>query len=104
MAIIGLLKEIEDEVTGAVSDWHVLESFYVNKSSKYSQATFATYVSRSSWSKGKQPVSRNISITINGVPDDMAKLETWLYEAAIEKPSPDVENPSALVGAEAVQG
>lgn len=104
MAIIGLLKEIEDEVTGAVSDWHVLESFYVNKSSKYSQATFATYVSRSAWSKGKQPVSRNISITVSGVPDDLAQLETWLYEAAIETPSPDVENPSALVGAEVVEG
>lgn len=104
MAIIGLLKEIEDAVTGAVSDWHVLESFYVNKSSKYSQATFATYVSRSAWSKGKQPVSRNISITVSGVPDDLAQLETWLYEAAIETPSPDVDNPSALVGAKVVEG
>ena len=103
MAILGLIKEIEDDVTGAVSEWHVLDSFYVNKSSKYVQATFATYVNKRAADKGKQPVSRTISITVNELPPTMAELEEWLYMVAAEEPADDVSNPSALVGAEAVE-
>ncbi|MDO5058593.1 MAG: hypothetical protein Q4D82_01470 [Neisseria sp.] len=94
-AIIALKLELEDEQTGALSDYHVLDSYYVSKSGGYVQATFATYVSERAFKRGLHPVSNHIAVTAQSLPPQGEDLEQWLYGLAAGEES-------ALAGAEAV--
>lgn len=55
--IIGLKKEIEDEQTGVPSDFHILDSFFVAKLSKFVQINFASFYSQKAFESGKNPLS-----------------------------------------------
>lgn len=98
---IALQFEIEDESTGAISTYHVLDSYFVSKSSSYTQATFATYVSKSAFDRGRQPVSRSLGINVTQLPPKGQDIEQWLYGLAAA-PATEGEGeaaPSPLAGA-----
>ena len=97
--IIALKLEIEDESTGAISTYHVLDSYFVSKSSSYTQATFATYVSKSAFDRGRQPVSRNLSISIMSLPTKGQDIEQWIYGLAAAPATEGEAAPSQLAGA-----
>ncbi|MDO5686748.1 MAG: hypothetical protein Q4G42_05120 [Neisseria sp.] len=96
--ITALQKSIEDEQTGASSSYHVLDSYYVTKAASYTQATFATYVSKKTFDAGKQPVARSITIQVNQLPPK-SDIEQWLYTLAAAEPTEGTQNPSALASA-----
>ena len=100
--IIGLLLEIEDADTGAASEFHVLDSYYINKSGNFAQATFATYVSQRAFNAGRKAVSSNITIQLSALPPKGTNFEQLFYQAAAAPAEPDAINPSQLAGAELV--
>ena len=96
---IALQFEIEDESTGAISTYHVLDSYFVSKSSSYTQATFATYVSKSACDRGRQPVSRSLGINVTQLPPKGQDIEQWLYTLASAPAAEGEATPSPLAGA-----
>ena len=97
--IIALKLEIEDESTGATSNYHVLDSYFVSKPGPYTQATFATYVSKSSFDRGRQPVSRSLGINVTQLPPKGQDIEQWLYGLAAAPATEGEAAPSQLAGA-----
>ena len=97
--IIALKLEIEDESTGAISTYHVLDSYFVSKSSSYTQATFATYVSKSACDRGRQPVSRSLGINVTQLPPKGQDIEQWIYGLAAAPATEGEAAPSPLAGA-----
>ena len=100
--IVGLLLEIEDADTGAMSEFHVLDSYYISKSGNFAQATFATYVNKRAFDNGRKAVSSNITIKLSALPPKGTDFEQMFYQAAAAPAEPDVSNPSQLAGAELV--
>lgn len=86
--IVALKLEIEDPETGAVADYHVLDSYYVSRSGRYVQGTFATYVSQRAFGRGRSPVSRGLTVTASEMPGRGADIEQFLYLLAVRTETP----------------
>lgn len=82
--VIAIKHEIEDESTGAVAAYHVIE--YVGIDYKYSNvtATLNGYVSKKAYEAGRNPLCSH-SVTVNGLPDGAEVSRAWLYGKAVEQ-------------------
>ncbi len=82
--IIAIRKQIEDERTGAMSDYHVATRYYVDESVNYMEVGFATYVSEALYKQGRDPVSGlSITLKMSALPPRGADVKNWLYQAAV---------------------
>ena len=101
--IIAIRKQIEDERTGAVSDYHVATRYYVDESANYVEVGFSTYVSEASYKAGRDPVSGSgIVLKMSEMPPRGGDVKDWFYQAAILEPAEGVEKGSVLAGGELV--
>ena len=101
--IIAIRKQIEDERTGAVSEYHVATRYYVDESVNYMEVGFATYVSEALYKQGRYPVSgSSITLKMSALPPRGADVKNWLYQAAVAPVAEGVENGSVLAGGELV--
>lgn len=96
--LIAIRHEIEDENTGAVAAYHVIE--YVNIDYKYNSvtATMNGYVSKKAYEAGRNPLCSH-TVTVNGLPDDAEVSRAWLYGKAVEQENEQ----SVFSGAELVE-
>ncbi|KLT73242.1 hypothetical protein PL75_03155 [Neisseria arctica] len=100
--IIAIKKQIEDEATGAVSEYHVIKHFYVDRSVSYAEVGFATYFSEAAYKNGRRPVSTTgIILKINQVPPRGEDLDNWFYKIAAAQLE-ESESGSVLAGGELV--
>lgn len=81
---IAIKHEIEDESTGAVANYHVIE--YVSIDYKYNSvtATMNGYVSKKAYESGRNPLCSH-SVTVNGLPDGAEVSRTWLYDKVVDQ-------------------
>lgn len=95
---IAIKHEIEDESTGAVADYHVIE--YVSIDYKYGSATATLngYVSKKTYEAGRNPLCSH-SVTVNALPEDGEVSRAWLYGKAVEQEN----GQSVFSGAELVE-
>lgn len=84
MIIKAVEKPIEDDETGAVAAYHVVE--YVSTDYKYQSvtATLNGYVSEKAFKESKRPIS-SYSLTINGLPENGEPDRQWIYQKAVEQ-------------------
>lgn len=96
--VIAISHEIEDESTGAVANYHVIE--YVSIDYKYNNvtATMNGYVSKEAYEAGRNPLCSH-SVTVNGLPGGAEVSRTWLYSKAVEQGNEQ----SVFSGAELVE-
>lgn len=82
--VIAIKHEIEDESTGAVANFHVIE--YVGIDYKYNNvtATMNGYVSRKAYESGRNLLCSH-SVTVNGLPDGAEVSRALLYGKAVEQ-------------------
>lgn len=96
--IIAISHEIEDESTGAVANYHVIE--YVNIDYKYNTvtATMNGYVSKNAHEAGRNPLCSH-TVSVNGLPEGEEVSRAWLYGKAVEQGNEQ----SVFSGAELVE-
>ena len=82
--VIAIKHEIEDESTGAVANYHVIE--YVGIDYKYNTvtATMNGYVSKKAYESGRNPLCSH-SVTVTGLPDGAEVSRAWLYGKEVEQ-------------------
>ena len=82
--VIAIKHEIEDESTGAVANYHVIE--YVSIDYKYNTvtATMNGYVSKKAYESGRNPLCSH-SVTVNSLPDGAEVSRAWLYGKVVEQ-------------------
>ena len=101
--IIAIRKQIEDERTGAMSDYHVATRYYVDEAANYAEVGFSTYVSEATFKADLEPVSgSSITLKMSALPPRGADVKNWLYQAAVAPVAEGVENGSVLAGGELV--
>ena len=101
--IIALKKAIEDERTGAMSDYHIATHYYVDEADNYAEVGFSTYVSEATYKSGREPVSSSgVVLKMSDLPPRGGDIKDWFYQAAILEPAEGVENGSVLAGGELV--
>ena len=95
---IAIKHEIEDESTGAVASYHVIE--YVGIDYKYGSttATLNGYVSKKAHESGRNPLCSH-SLTIGGLPAEGESCKEWLYRKAVQEGNAD----SIFAGAELLE-
>ena len=96
--VIAINHEIEDESTGAVASYHVIE--YVSIDYKYNSvtATMNGYVSKKTYESGRKPLCSH-SVTLNSLPDGAEVSRAWLYGKVVEQGNEQ----SVFSGAELVE-
>lgn len=96
--IIAITREIEDESTGAVANYHVIE--YVSIDYKFNSvtATLNGYVSKKAHEAGRNPLCSH-SVTLNSLPDGAEVSRAWLYGKVVEQGNEQ----SVFSGAELVE-
>lgn len=96
--VIAIKHEIEDESTGAVAAYHVIE--YVGIDYKYGSttATLNGYVSKKAYEAGRNPLCSH-TVTVNGIQDGEEVSRAWLYGKAVEQGNEQ----SVFSGAELVE-
>lgn len=96
--VIAINHEIEDESTGAVANYHVIE--YVSIDYKFGTvtATLNGYVSKKAYEAGRNPLCSH-SVTVNSLPDGAEVPRAWLYGKAVEQGN----DQSVFSGAELVE-
>ena len=96
--VIAINHEIEDESTGAVARYHVIE--YVSIDYKYGNATATLngYVSQKAHEAGRNPLCSH-SVTVEALPDGEEVSRAWLYGKAVEQGNEQ----SVFSGAELVE-
>lgn len=101
--IIAIRKQIEDERTGAMSDYHIATRYYVDEAANYAEVGFSTYVSEATYKSGREPVSGSgVVLKMSDLPPRGGDIKDWFYQAAILEPAEGVENGSVLAGGELV--
>ena len=101
--IIAIRKQIEDERTGAISDYHIATRYYVDESANYTEVGFSTYVSEAAYKSGREPVSSSgIVLKMSDLPPRGGDVKDWYYQAAILEPAEGLGNGSVLAGGELV--
>ena len=100
--IIAIRKQIEDERTGAMSDYHIATRYYVDEAANYAEVGFSTYVSEEAYKAGREPVSGSgVVLKMSDMPPRGGDVKDWFYQAAAAVAEGE-ENGSVLVGAEFV--
>ena len=100
--IIAIRKQIEDERTGAMSEYHVATRYYVDEAANYAEVGFSTYVSEAAYKAGREPVSGSaIVLKMSDMPPRGGDVKDWFYQAAAAV-AEGVENGSVLAGGELV--
>lgn len=96
--VIAINHEIEDESTGAVASYHVIE--YVSIDYKYGNATATLngYVSQKACEAGRNPLCSH-TVTVDALPDDEEVSRAWLYQKVVEQGNEQ----SVFAGAELVE-
>ena len=96
--VIAIKHEIEDESTGAIAHYHVIE--YVGIDYKYGNttATLNGYVSKEAHEAGRNPLCAH-SITVNALPEDGEASRAWLYQKVVEQNNEQ----SVFAGAELIE-
>lgn len=96
--VIAIKHEIEDESTGVIASYHVIE--YVSIDYKYNSvvATLNGYVSKKAYEAGCNPLCSH-TVTVNGLPDGAEVSRAWLYSKAVEQGNEQ----SVFSGAELVE-
>ncbi|WP_274584105.1 hypothetical protein V9W64_10935 [Neisseria leonii] len=86
--IIGIEYEVEDDRTGAVAAFHVLE--YVQIDYKYGRvsATVNGYASRRAYEADKVPL-KSYSASYAGLPENAGDLREWCYRKLVEADNAD---------------
>lgn len=82
--IIAISHEIEDESTGAVANYHVIEYVSIDYKFKTVTATLTGYVSKKTYDAGLKPLCSH-SISVNALPEDGEVSRAWLYGKAVEQ-------------------
>lgn len=101
--IIAIRKQIEDERTGAMSDYHIATRYYVDEAANYAEVGFSTYVSEAAYKAGCESVSSSgIVLKISDLPPRGGDVKDWFYQAAILEPAEGLGNGSVLAGGELV--
>lgn len=82
--VIAINHEIEDESTGAVARYHVIE--YVSIDYKYGNATATLngYVSQKACEAGRNPLCSH-TVSVNGLPEGEEVSRAWMYQKAVEQ-------------------
>ena len=96
--IIAISHESEDESTGAVAKYHVIEYVGIDYKYKTVTATLNGYVSKKAYDAGRKPLCSH-SITVNALPEDGEVSRAWLYSKAVEQGNEQ----SVFSGAELVE-
>lgn len=96
--VIAINHEIEDESTGAVANYHVIEYVSIDYKYKTVTATLNGYVSKKAYEAGRNPLCSH-SITVNALPEDGEVPLAWLYGKAVEQGN----DQSIFSGAELVE-
>ena len=96
--LIAINHEIEDESTGAVANYHVIEYVSIDYKFKTVTATLNGYVSKKAYEEGRNPLCSH-SITVNALPEDGEVSRAWLYGKAVEQGNEQ----SVFSGAELVE-
>lgn len=96
--VIAINHEIEDESTGAVARYHVIE--YVSIDYKYNSvtATMNGYVSKKAYEADRNPLCSH-SVTVNGLPESEEVSRAWMYQKAVEQGN----DQSVFSGAELIE-
>lgn len=82
--IIAISHEIEDESTGAVANYHVIEYVGIDYKYKTVTTTLNGYVSKKAYDAGCKPLCSH-SISVNALPEDGEVSRAWLYGKAVEQ-------------------
>lgn len=96
--VIAINREIEDESTGAVANYHVIEYVGIDYKYKTVTATLNGYVSKKAYEAGRNPLCAH-SITVNALPEEGEVSRVWLYGKAVEQGNEQ----SVFSGAELVE-
>jgi len=96
--VIAISHEIEDESTGAVANYHVIEYVGIDYKYKTVTATLNGYVSKKAYDAGRKPLCSH-SISVNALPEDGEVSRAWLYGKAVEQGN----DQSIFSGAELVE-
>lgn len=96
--VIAINHEIEDESTGAVASYHVIE--YISIDYKYGNATATLngYVSQKAHEAGRNPLCSH-TVTVEALPDGEEVSRAWLYQKAVEQGN----DQSVFSGAELIE-
>ncbi|STZ77343.1 hypothetical protein [Bergeriella denitrificans] len=99
LKIIGISHEIEDENTGAIADFHVIEYASIDYKYHTATATVNGYVNRKAFERGRNPLcSHTLTIQTAHIDSDAEISRQWLYGQAV---LPEAAN-SVFAGAELV--
>lgn len=96
--VIAIKHEIEDESTGAVANYHVIEYVGIDYKYKTVTATLNGYVSKKAYDAGRKPLCSH-SISVNALPEEGEVSRAWLYGKAVEQGN----DQSIFSGAELVE-
>ena len=80
--IIAIQHETEDEITGAVAAFHVIEYYAVDTKHHTSVANINGYVSRKAYESGKAQLCTH-TLTVGSEPPEEVNVVQWLYAQAI---------------------
>ena len=96
--VIAINHEVEDESTGAVASYHVIE--YVSIDYKYGNvtATLNGYVSKKACEAGRNPLCSH-TVTVEALPDGEEVSRAWLYQKVAEQGN----DQSVFSGAELIE-
>lgn len=82
--VVAINHEIEDESTGAVARYHVIEYVSIDYKSHAASATLNGYVSKKAYEAGRNPLCSH-SITIEALPEGEEVSRAWMYQKAVEQ-------------------
>lgn len=87
----GISLDLTSPDTGAVATFHRIGYIQIDDMQKTSTVIVMGYVSKETYQKALQPISR-ITCTVTDIPPDSADIRDWLYEritAPAPKPDPN---------------
>ena len=96
--IIAISHEIEDESTGAVARYHVIEYVSIDYKSHAASMTLNGYVSKKAYEAGRNPLCSH-TVSVNGLPEGEEISRAWLYQKVAEQGN----DQSVFSGAELVE-
>ena len=80
--ILAIRHEIEDENTGAIAEFHVLEYLTIDYKYQSATATLNGYVNQKAYNKGRSALT-STTLTIQGLPENADPTRDWAYEQAV---------------------
>ncbi|ULJ59732.1 hypothetical protein [Wielerella bovis] len=80
--VVAIKHEIEDEATGAVANYHVIEYYAVDARHQSVVANINGYVSRKAYENGKAQLCTH-TLTVGSAPPEDANVLQWLYAQAV---------------------